>query len=1198
MKRQFLRCVSTSIFLLCCFSFLISCGSGGDDEGAPAVGSIVVTAGSTEIVANGSSLAWISAVVQDSEGQPVDDGTLVSFTTTSGTMSPTNDETYNGVASVNLISSTKVGSATVTATAIGTSANVKVTFVPGPVNTISLTATPDRLESGGEGTSEIRAQVTDANGNAVSDGEVISFSIPSGTGTLSAPTVATSGGVAIVTYTVSTTAGTVTIQATSANNVSASVSITVPAREPVGEGFSLSRDLELGYWNISGLTHANLEDKLTASLVDVNGNAVKDNTLVYFKTYSTGGRFTPASPVTTNGSVTSSLFSTAAPVPLQGFVSATAETEGGPTTQVTSIEVTPAPDNNIIYAGTNGGGVYKSTDYGETWETVSRSTENPKRGQNFLDPYIKGHSAICVDPDNHNAVYAGTGYQGKGNVFRSLDAGMNWNSDNVEEWNGLLSTNTAVLTVLCDGDDTPVPVTDYPYVWIGTEGQGILYATDGENFQPSGGIVSTPVPGTGNTGTGTMSVPTLWYSSKTEDWTVTCKESLATATAPVPGQDNVGDGAMSAIITTTTDTVTEDWTVTYGASVGTVTGTSKGNLANISLTKPNAASETWTLMAMDGSLTPVLGPVTGTATLKGSVAGISVTGATETEIFTLTCTTAATGVADGKFEVNSSERGLFGTVTANGNPHTLTIASGAVTFTISICGTPETELYARADVFTFTSTITAGTTFSVRSSEVGYYSNATVGTPYDGDGLSFLINEGPTPFVTGDFFQFTTTASWQVIGTVSGLQTNTATMETAYTSDNNEVEFTIWAGSTLFETGDKFTFSTTGSTIFWQVQGSVSGLQSGVAQNNLLYRSDNYEVSFLISEVLATPFVAGDKFTFHVDANDINHGRTVWDLERVAATHGSTATLYAGTATGVYKSTNGGRTWAEPGNFTGDYVISLALHPSSTGGASDVIYAGTQNGAVWVSTNSGIKWAQYAGMEAGAFIKDILLDPINNFLYAITYKSPVDVDAATGSVYVHAINADGSMGTAGWKKVSTGLTGKALHAMAIDDPADPAALYTGGEGINFYMATGDLSTGIPTWQESKDGLTNVIMARMPILFSGICSLDVRRVTYGNTVYFTVYLQDLNGNPPIKGSKFEATYTGASGDLSFYTIEYIDCYTNQGTFSDPGNGYTNNPYTFGVSVSSGDEISIVFTPANTLPNAPGSSGSKETLTYMY
>ena len=120
----------------------------------------------------------------------------------------------------------------------------------------------------------------------------------------------------------------------------------------------------------------------------------------------------------------------------------------------------------------------------------------------------------------------GPGYLGKGNVYRSLDGGNNWNSNNVEEWNGIYDTTAAVLAVVVDGDD--LATTDYPYVWIGTEGKGALYATDGETFQPSGSYASTPV-GTG-TGNGTMSDPVVSYTSLTETWVATYVETAGTAT--------------------------------------------------------------------------------------------------------------------------------------------------------------------------------------------------------------------------------------------------------------------------------------------------------------------------------------------------------------------------------------------------------------------------------------------------------------------------------------------------------------------------------------------------------------------------------------------------------------------------------------------------------------------------------------------
>jgi hypothetical protein len=463
-----------------------------------------------------------------------------------------------------------------------------------------------------------------------------------------------------------------------------------------------------------------------------------------------------------------------------------------------------------------------------------------------------------------------------------------------------------------------------------------------------------------------------------------------------------------------------------------------------------------------------------------------------------------------------------------------------------------------------------------------------------------VIQEGTVPFAIGDTFTFTTTTTlgWHVIGTVSGAQTD-ATTGTAYTSDGGEVGFTIYAGTTPFETGDKFTFSTTAGLTYWVVAGTESGTQSSRAFNDQWYTSDGEEVSFIITEG-SIPFASNDRFTFTVTASTLGHGWTVWDMVRVPHTHGATAILYAGTATGVYKTTNGAQTWSSLSLFTGDYVIALALYATATGGATDIIYAGTQNGGVWVSTNSGATWTQYAaGMDSGmsATIKDILVDPVNHRLYAIAYTGPPD--QATGDVYFHTLNSDGTMTSDPWTKANSGLSGKALFALAANIPSNPSALFAGGEGINLYKATSGLDTGSPSWQGSKTGLSNTIMARMPVLFSGQCSLDVSQARSGDVVFFTIYIQDINGNPPIAGTTFKVTYKPKTGtEAVIYDITYADSYVNRGTFRDPGDASTNIPYRFYVTVSSEDQIVIEYTPANTLPDVPGSSGSDQTLTYTY
>ncbi len=80
-------------------------------------------------------------------------------------------------------------------------------------------------------------------------------------------------------------------------------------------------------------------------------------------------------------------------------------------------------DPDIIYAGAGGGGVWKSTDGGNSWTDKSG-------GLNMIT-----FGAIAIDPGNPEVIYAGTGeyswqlterfYYGDG-LYKSIDGGNNW----------------------------------------------------------------------------------------------------------------------------------------------------------------------------------------------------------------------------------------------------------------------------------------------------------------------------------------------------------------------------------------------------------------------------------------------------------------------------------------------------------------------------------------------------------------------------------------------------------------------------------------------------------------------------------------------------------------------------------------------------------------------------------------------------
>ena len=93
-------------------------------------------------------------------------------------------------------------------------------------------------------------------------------------------------------------------------------------------------------------------------------------------------------------------------------------TRGGRVTTVTGVDSRA----NEFYAGSTGGGLWKSTDYGTTWQNVSDGF--------FETPSI---GAVRVAANDPNIVYAGTGtdglrsnlIEGKG-IYKSVDAGKTW----------------------------------------------------------------------------------------------------------------------------------------------------------------------------------------------------------------------------------------------------------------------------------------------------------------------------------------------------------------------------------------------------------------------------------------------------------------------------------------------------------------------------------------------------------------------------------------------------------------------------------------------------------------------------------------------------------------------------------------------------------------------------------------------------
>jgi photosystem II stability/assembly factor-like uncharacterized protein len=148
--------------------------------------------------------------------------------------------------------------------------------------------------------------------------------------------------------------------------------------------------------------------------------------------------------------------------------------------------------------------------------------------------------------------------------------------------------------------------------------------------------------------------------------------------------------------------------------------------------------------------------------------------------------------------------------------------------------------------------------------------------------------------------------------------------------------------------------------------------------------------------------------------------------------------VYAATADrGLLKTGDGGQTWQAPGSSLGSGLGSplpekgasaVSLRP----GHPDVIFAGFERRALFISTDGGQTWSASAkGMMPESSIVSIVFDPTG------AQETVYAADSTTG-VY-RSLNAGQT-----WERINQGLTNRAVNALAISN--DGLHLYAASEG--------------------------------------------------------------------------------------------------------------------------------------------------------
>ena len=141
----------------------------------------------------------------------------------------------------------------------------------------------------------------------------------------------------------------------------------------------------------------------------------------------------------------------------------------GPATmsgRITAIEGLPT-DGKTIYVGTAGGGIWKTTNGGASFNSI-------------FDKYCQSIGAIAIDPKNTNIIYAGTGESNMRNtvsigdgLYKSTDGGRNWKKIGLEN-----TEHIADIVINPNNPDILYVAAPGP-LWSSSKDRGLYKSTDG-----------------------------------------------------------------------------------------------------------------------------------------------------------------------------------------------------------------------------------------------------------------------------------------------------------------------------------------------------------------------------------------------------------------------------------------------------------------------------------------------------------------------------------------------------------------------------------------------------------------------------------------------------------------------------------------------------------------------------------------------
>jgi photosystem II stability/assembly factor-like uncharacterized protein len=624
---------------------------------------------------------------------------------------------------------------------------------------------------------------------------------------------------------------------------------------------------------------------------------------------------------------------------------------------------------SLIQTNSGTSGLYKSVDAGGSWTKLS----NGLSGVTV--------SALAIDPSSPSTVYAGASFLG---LFKSTNGGASWTNSST----GINFGGTAAIAV-------------------DPANSAIVYAAEG-----GGGVFKTTNGGANwgqvNTGLTTTTIRTLTVDSASNVYAGSSGGGLFKTTNGGGNWNPLNNGLPTFVSVSAVALSSNASTIYMGTSTGRIYKSIDGG-ANWTI-----SYETLTRTSFNSL---IINP-----TSSAVYAGVNIQpdSLNDHEAFISKLNSNGSALVYSTYLGGSGDdigRGIA--VDSVGNAYVTGQTSSATfplvaAFQSSLKGTSDafvTKLNSTGDTFVYSTylggdgfenanaiaTDSAGNAYVTGSTSSSNFplANAfqsTIGDAFGGDAFA-------TKFSSNGTLAYSTYLGGNGSDTGYGI---------AVDSSGNAY-ITGATASTNYPTANAIQPTSNGSDAFVT---KLNSLGSGLVYSTYLGGS-NVEVGRGIAvDSAANAYVTG--FTNSTDFPEVvgalrtksplyksNDGAANWSNDNYGLTSISnivihptqTSTLYAGATGGVARSTNGGRTWSllnsGLNNQSAIKVVIDPVTPSTIYAATYDVYAGSANG-IYKSIDSGNTWTQIKNGMTNTSILSLVIDPVTpTTLYVGTYGGPI-----------------------------------------------------------------------------------------------------------------------------------------------------------------------------------------------------------------